>query len=74
MLDPTPELADDTPIDDVRLTTRVRNALIESGLKTVGEVREASDKALLSLQDMGQGSVDYLRQNLGLSSEDGVRP
>lgn len=58
----------------MRLTTRVRNALIHGGIKTVGDVREASNKTLLSLQDMGSGSVDYLRQCLGLASEDGVRP
>lgn len=74
MRDPTPELTDDTPIEELGLTTRVRNALMHGGFKTVGEVREASDKTLLSLQDMGQTSVDYLRQSLGLASEDGVRP
>jgi hypothetical protein len=31
MSDPTPELADDTPISDVRLPTRIRNALTGSG-------------------------------------------
>jgi CspA family cold shock protein len=41
--DPTPELQDDTPIDNVRLSTRIRNALNYAGLKTVGEVRETSD-------------------------------
>ena len=35
--DPTPELQDDTPIDNVRLSTRIRNALNYAALKTVGE-------------------------------------
>jgi hypothetical protein len=39
----------------------------------VGEIREASDKTLLGLQDLGQGSVGYLRESLGLPA-DGVRP
>jgi hypothetical protein len=43
-------------------------------LKTVGEIREASDAMLLSLQDLGKGSVADLRETLGLPSTDGVRP
>ena len=74
MLYPAPELPDDTPIENVRFSTRVRNALITAGLKTVGEIREASDAMLLSLQDLGKGSVADLRETLGLPSTDGVRP
>jgi hypothetical protein len=32
-------------------------------MKTVGEIREASDATLLSLQDLGKGSVVHLRNN-----------
>jgi DNA-directed RNA polymerase alpha subunit len=46
---PTPELLDDAAIEDVRFSTRIRNALNAAGIKTVGEVREASDATLLSL-------------------------
>jgi DNA-directed RNA polymerase alpha subunit len=74
MLYPAPELPDDTPVANVRFSTRVRNALKAAGLKTVGEVREASDATLLSLQDLGQVSVDHLRETLALPSTDGVRP
>jgi DNA-directed RNA polymerase alpha subunit len=74
LLDPTPELPDDTLIDDVRFATRIRNALNAAGLKTVGEIRETSDEILLSFQDLGQGSVAHLRETLGLPSTDGVRP
>ena len=62
---PTPELPDDTPIDHVRFATRIRNVLNAAGIKTVGEVRKTSDKTLLSLQDLGQGSVTHLRETLG---------
>jgi DNA-directed RNA polymerase alpha subunit len=71
---PTPELPGDTRIDDVRFSTRIRNALNAAGLKTIGEVREASDKTLLSLQDFGQGSLDQLRKSLGFPACDGIRP
>jgi DNA-directed RNA polymerase alpha subunit len=74
MFDPAPELPDDTPIDNVRFTTRIRTAGTAAGWKTVGEIREASDATLLSLQDLGKGSVAHLRETLGLPSEAGVRP
>jgi DNA-directed RNA polymerase alpha subunit len=41
------------------------NVLFTAGLETVGEVRETSDKALLSLPDFGRGSVAHLRETLG---------
>jgi len=66
-------LPDDTPLDNVRLSSRIRNALSAAGWKTVGEIREASDETLLSLQDLGKGSVSHLRETLGLPSTDGVR-
>jgi DNA-directed RNA polymerase alpha subunit len=71
---PTPELPDDTPIEDVRFPTRIRNVLAAAGLKTVGEVRETADETLLSFQDFGPGSIARLRETLGLPSRDGVRP
>jgi DNA-directed RNA polymerase alpha subunit len=74
MLYPAPELADDTPIENVRFSTRVRNALTTGGVKTVGEIREASDAKLLGLDDLGKGSVAHLRETLGLPSTVGVRP
>jgi DNA-directed RNA polymerase alpha subunit len=74
MLNPTPELPDDTLIGEVELSARIRNVLEAAGLKTVGEVREISDKTLLSFNDFGKVSVAHLRETLGLPSTDGVRP
>ena len=74
MFDPTPELPDATPISEVELPARIRNALASAGLNTVGEVRETSDEILLSFQDLGMTSVAHLRETLGLPSTDGVRP
>jgi DNA-directed RNA polymerase alpha subunit len=73
-LEPTPELPDNTPIRKVRFPTRIKDALFAAGLKTVGEVRELSDEALLALQDFGKVSLSHLRETLGLPSTDGVRP
>lgn len=69
MLYPASELPDDTLVENVRFSTRIRNALNSSGLKTVGEIREASDAELLRLQDLGQGSVTHLREKLGLKAK-----
>jgi len=74
MLYPAPELPNDTPIENVRISTRVRNALNAAGIKTIGDVREVSDAALLSLPDFGRGSLYYIRGGLGLPSVDGMRP
>jgi DNA-directed RNA polymerase alpha subunit len=71
---PKPELPDDTPIEDVRFSTRIRNALNAAGFATIGQVREAPDGMLLSLPDIGSTSVAHLRETLGLPSEDDVRP
>jgi DNA-directed RNA polymerase alpha subunit len=73
-LDPTPGLPDDTPISDVELPARIRNALEAAGLETVGEVRETADETLLSFQDLGKSSVAHIRETLGSPSTDGVRP
>jgi hypothetical protein len=43
MLYPAPELPDDTFIENVRFSTRIRNALNAAGMKTIGAVRETSD-------------------------------
>jgi DNA-directed RNA polymerase alpha subunit len=64
ILYPAPDLPNTTPIDRVRFSTRIRNALIAAGWKTIGDIREASDATLLSLQDIGKGSVAHLRECL----------
>ena len=74
LVDPTPELPDDTLIENVRFATRIRNVLAAAVLETVGEVRETADEILLSFQDLGKASVAHLRETLGLPSTDGVRP
>ena len=73
VLYPAMGLPDETPIVNVRFSTRITNALNVGGVKTVGEIREASDATLLSLQDLGRGSLSYLRKTLGLPSTDDVQ-
>src|SRR5258707_15423514 len=59
MLYPAPELPDETSLENVRLVTRIRNALNVAGMKTIGEGSGASDAALLSLRDFGSGCLSF---------------
>jgi DNA-directed RNA polymerase alpha subunit len=65
ILYPAPGLPDETPVDNVRFSTRITNALNAAGVKTVGEIRQASNATLLSFQDLGTGSIAHLRKTLG---------
>jgi hypothetical protein len=73
LLSPAPELPDDTLIEQLELPKRVARVLEIQGLKTVGEIRETPDTVLNSFPDFGWGSVKFLRDALGLPSEEGVR-
>ena len=73
LLSPRPELPDDTLIDQLELPTRIGRALQIQGLTTIGEIRETPDTVLNSFPGLGRGSVKFLRDTLGLPSEDGVR-
>ena len=74
LIDPTPELPDDTPIEKLRLPTRVEGALSIAGFRTMSEVRALSDADLLLLPKFGKASADYIRLTFGLPSHAGVRP
>ena len=63
MLDLGPDLPDDTLVEMVLLPTRIRNAVKFAGLKTIGDIREATDKALASIPDLGRGSVNGYARN-----------
>jgi DNA-directed RNA polymerase alpha subunit len=69
VLYPAEGISDDTPIERVQFSTRIRNALTGAGVTTIGEIRAASDATLLSLQDLGPGSLSYLREKLGLKAK-----
>jgi DNA-directed RNA polymerase alpha subunit len=73
-LEPTPELPDNISIREVLFPDRIKDALFAAGIKTVGEVREMSDEALVALPDIGDISLAFLRETLGLPSTAGVRP
>jgi hypothetical protein len=49
LVDPTPELPDNTLIDNVRFPTGMRNMLAAAALKTVGEVCETADEKVAEL-------------------------
>ena len=65
LFDPTPMLSNETPLNEVAMPTRIRNAFKFHGLRTVGDARETSDATLLSFQDFGQGSLNFCREVFG---------
>jgi DNA-directed RNA polymerase alpha subunit len=73
MIDPSPELPDDMPIKTVELPTKVKDALVAAGLKTVGDIREKPDVEILEIENLGKSSLTFLRKTLGLPSSLGVR-
>jgi DNA-directed RNA polymerase alpha subunit len=74
VLYPALGLPDETPIFNVRFSTRITNALNGAGVKTVGEIREASDATLLSFQDLGTSSISRLRETLGPAQSTALKP
>jgi hypothetical protein len=73
MLYPAPELPD-APVENVRFSTRIRNALSAAGMKTIGEAREASDDRPRSLRTLATARSPIFLKTPGLPSTDGVRP
>ena len=65
MLDPTPNLPDDTLIEIVRFSPIIRKSLYTAGLKTIGEIRAMSDDKLRTMRGIGTGSLAYLRKTIG---------
>ena len=73
MIDPAPELPDDTSIERVELPPKVKDTLVTAGLKTVGDIRETPDSEILQIRNLGKSSLALLRATLGLPSSVGVR-
>ena len=65
---PTPELPDDTEINQIQLPTRIRTVLNKAGFKTIGEIRQSSDANLLRLRHSGPALIAFLRKALGSPS------
>lgn len=61
------QISDETPLDQIDLPTRIRNALALEGVKTVGEVLDMADDDLRSFQNLGASSIRHLRRLLGPS-------
>jgi hypothetical protein len=70
-LDPIPELPDDTPIDRVGFSTRVRNVLSAAGLKTIG--RRGARNIGRHASQFSRFWKGLCRLDSGLQSHDGVR-
>ena len=64
VLHPTSELPGDTPVHEIRLPWSMRRTLADAGLKTVGDVRRATNETLLELK-LNRGALDFIRATLG---------
>ena len=65
LLDPSPDVPDDTEINQIRWPTRILAVLTNAGIKTVGEIRETSDADILKFRRGGRQVVAFLRTALG---------
>lgn len=54
----------DTPIEELDLTTRTYNCLKRADITKVGQVLEMDEKALLSVRNLGQKSMEEIRDKL----------
>lgn len=54
----------DTPIEDLDLTTRTYNCLKRADITKVGQVLEMDERALLSVRNLGQKSMEEIRDKL----------
>lgn len=54
----------DTPIEELDLSTRTYNCLKRADITKVGQVLEMDEKALLSVRNLGQKSMDEIRDKL----------
>lgn len=65
MIDPSPELPDDTLIESVELPPKLKDTLVTAGLKTVGDIRETPDSEILQIQNLGKSAL--AARNLGIA-------
>jgi hypothetical protein len=68
-VDASTNLLNETPLDDVRLPTRIQNGLRQAGFYTVGDVRFAPDSELRRWRHIGPLSLGFLRRSLGRTAE-----
>ncbi|NJK78597.1 MAG: DNA-directed RNA polymerase subunit alpha [Chloroflexaceae bacterium] len=54
----------DTPIEDLDLSTRTYNCLKRADITKVGQVLQMDEKALLSVRNLGQKSMEEIRERL----------
>ncbi len=61
---PIPPELYEIPIEDLGLTTRVQNALVRGGIKTVGELLEKDRDELMTIRNFGERALEEVKQKL----------
>ena len=54
----------DTPIEDLDLTTRTSNCLRRADITKIGQLLQMDQKDLLAVRNLGQKSIDEIREKL----------
>ena len=52
------------PVEDLKLTGRTLNALLNNGIKTAGGIAKKSEKGLLELDGMGEKAVSEIKRKI----------
>lgn len=58
-------ITDDTPLEDLGITTRVLNSLKKADIETVGQLRAKDREELLQIKNLGEKSLDEVLSKLG---------
>lgn len=56
--------ADHMPIDNLNLSVRSHNCLINSGIKTIGQLRKKTDKEILLIKNLGRKAFNEIKNAL----------
>lgn len=53
-----------TPIEEVKLSTRTYNCLYRAGKNTLGDIVEMTERELMNVRNLGRKSADEVKQVL----------
>ncbi len=51
-------------VEDLKISERTKNALLNNGLKTIGGMARRSEKDLLELEGMGEKAIKEIKKAL----------
>lgn len=70
MIDEAQNTIDDVPIEELQLSARSRNGLLNHGVRSVRQLMAMSDREILSITQIGRTSLMEIREELDYFNED----